>query len=332
MSYKSYSEQICEHLSFLKSKNFDIKELKINTDFIRSYEAGKCQSRGELAYKTRTRELNNGLTGLQTWFRGPQGETCSFQTYGLGPSENEKIILVDTIAKVDLQAEMTKYDEAGRKAYGFWQYSSISGKSAYLERKKVGCYGIRFRNSEQYGNVAVIPMLDVSGRLWNYQLLNPDGTKRQPKDARTEGLFHVLGNPVNGSVIGVAESYVTSASCLELTGIPTVCAFSCQNLKNVAVILRKRYPDSLLVVFADNDRHLEERSAANQGLIKGQEALNALGGGAVLVAPNFGDSEVSKGLSDWNDLIHHKGLDHAKIQLQEQLSKSLYPNLEQSEK
>ena len=56
MSYKSYSEQICEHLSFLKSKNFDIKELKINTDFIRSYEAGKCQSRGELAYNLISRK------------------------------------------------------------------------------------------------------------------------------------------------------------------------------------------------------------------------------------------------------------------------------------
>jgi hypothetical protein len=323
MPYKSYSVQIQEHLLFLKSKGFDITELKVNTDFVRSHEEGRCRSRGELAYKTRTKLLNNGLTGLQTWFRGPQGESCGFQTYGVGPSENEKAVHIDAVSKVGLHVDVKEYDEAGRKAYGFWQYSSTTGRSAYLERKKVGHYGIRFRSSDQYGDVAVIPMLDTSGRLWNYQLLNPDGTKRQPKDARTEGLFHTLGSPANGSLIGIAESYVTSASCLELTGIPTICAFNCQNLKPVALILRKCYPESQLVIFADNDRHLE-RATVNQGVLKGQGALDALGAGAFMVAPDFGDSEASKGLSDWNDLIQQKSIEYARAQMQEQLKKALH--------
>jgi hypothetical protein len=323
MSYKSYSEQIREHLIFLKSKYFDITELKINGDFVRIHQAGQCKSRGELAYKTRTVKLNNGLTGLQTWFRGPQGESCSFQTYGLGPSENEKIMHVDAFVEVNQNLNV-KHDAAGRKAYGFWQHSSTHGKSEYLERKKVGCYGIRFRKSEQYGDVAVIPMVDELGRLWNYQLLNPNGSKRQPKDARTEGLFYVIGTPINGHPLGIAESYVTSASCFELTGIPTVCAFSCQNLKNIAIMLKRRYPESLLVIFADNDRHLEERGGTNQGLVKGLEALNALDGKAIMVVPDFGDSTASKGLSDWNDLINQKGFEHAKIQVQEQIKKTCY--------
>jgi phage/plasmid primase-like uncharacterized protein len=321
MPYKSYSEQIREHLIFLKSNHFDITELEVNGDFVRSHQAGQCRSRGELAYKTRAMKLNNGLTGLQTWFRGPQGETCSFQTYGLGPSENEEIIHVEALVEAN-QKNTLKHDATGRKAYGFWQHSSIHGKSEYLERKQVGCYGIRFRRSEQYGDVAVIPMVDELGRLWNYQLLNPNGSKRQPKDARTEGLFHVIGTPTNGQLLGIAESYVTSASCFELTGIPTVCAFSCQNLKNIAVMLRKRYPESLLVIFADNDRHLEERGGTNQGLVKGLEALNGLDGKAIMVAPDFGDSVASKGLSDWNDLINQKGFEYAKIQINMKIQKT----------
>jgi putative DNA primase/helicase len=165
-------------------------------------------------------------------------------------------------------------------------------------------------------------MIDLLGRLWNYQLLNPDGTKRQPKDARTEGLFHTIGDPINGKLLGIAESYVTSASCFELTGIPTVCAFCCQNLKTIATMLRKRYPDSPLIIFADNDKHLEERRGTNQGVIKGVEAVNLIKDRITLLVSDFGDMAASKEHSDWNDLINQKGFECAKEQIQDQLNKS----------
>lgn len=319
MAYKSYSEQINEHLCFLRSQNFEIIELKINEDFVRIHQTGKSQSRGELAYKTRTTKLKNGLTGIQTWFRGSQGESSSFQTYGLGPQENEKIVHVEMYTEPKRIEDDKKYDAAGRKAYGFWQYSTLNGRSEYLERKKVGCYGIRFRSSPEFGDVAVIPMVDESGRLWSYQLLNSDGTKRQPKDARTEGLFHQIGAIINGQPIGIGESYVTSASCFEMTGIPTVCAFSCQNLKNIVMIIKQRYPQSRLIIFADNDKHLEIQGGANQGLVKAQEAIHKIEEHAFLIAPDFGISDPSKKLSDWNDLIMQKGFEYAKTQIGEQL-------------
>lgn len=320
MPFKTFSEQVSEHILFLRSKGFDIAELKVDTGFVRCPQAEKCQYRGELAYKTRITKLNNGLTGVQTWFRGEQGATSNFQTYGLGPSANEEVTdLKATVEAVQSNA-VAKHEVAGRKAYGFWQHSSANGRSEYLERKKVGYYGIRFRSSAEYGDVAVIPMFDASGRLWNYQLLNPDGSKRQPKDARTEGLFHLIGNPVDAQPLGIAESYVTSASCFELTGIATACAFSCQNLKNIAAILRQRYPKSRLIIFADNDRHLEARGVTNQGLTKGQEAITAIEGEVAMVAPDFGNLEICKELSDWNDLIKHKGFEYAREQITEQLN------------
>lgn len=319
MSYKSYSEQIHEHVMFLKSKGFDIENLKVNADFVRCRQTEKCHYRGELVYKTRTTKLNKGLTGLQTWFRGPQGESSSFQTYGLGPSENEEAMPLENSLEEELVIDTATQDAEGRKAYGFWQHSAASGRSDYLERKKVGCYGIRFRSSAQYGDVAVIPMVDSLGRLWSYQLLNPDGSKRQPKDARMKGLFHTVGTPVDGQSIGIAESYVTSASCFELTGIPTVCAFSCQNFKDIAMIFKQRYPKSRLIMFADNDRHLEVRGVANQGRSKALEAINSVEGETILVSPEFGPSKAVKGLTDWNDLIHHRGLEYAKTQIEEQL-------------
>ena len=79
---------------------------------------------------------------------------------------------------------------AARKAYGFWNYSSMQVRSEYLERKGVGYYGIRFRSGEKYGDVAIVPMVDEKRRISSYQILNSNGTKRQPKETRAEGLHH----------------------------------------------------------------------------------------------------------------------------------------------
>lgn len=333
MSYKRYFEQVQEHLNFLRSKGFYITDLKVNAGFVRCTESGLNQSRGELAYKTTSKLLNNGLTGLQTWFRGPGGETDRFLTYGLGLEGQEiqnlklaESLTVQTLkqsSNSDCIMDQSQYDEAGRKAYGFWQHSELTGSSAYLEKKQVGHHGIRFRSTEQYGTTAIIPMNDRYGRLWNYQILNRDGSKRHPKNARIEGLFHKIGIPVNGSVIGLAESYVTSSSCYELTGIPVICAFSSQNLKAIALIVRDLYPISFIAIFADNDRHLEIKGEPNQGLIKAQEALRALGKMAVVIEPTFGEHMASKETTDWNDLIRQKGLDFAKAQLKEKLNNVL---------
>jgi phosphate ABC transporter permease subunit PstA len=80
-------------------------------------------------------------------------------------------------------------------------------------------------------------MVDEHGRLWSYQLLNPNGTKRHPRDSRTEGLFHKLKEPMNGEPIGIAESYVTAATCFELIKFPIVTAFSSENLVAVTDIM-----------------------------------------------------------------------------------------------
>jgi phage/plasmid primase-like uncharacterized protein len=316
MSYQSYSDQVFQHLMFLQSKGFDITTVRVNADFVRCHQTGKHRCRGELVYKTRTVMLSNGLTGVQTWYRGPQGEVATFQTYGLGPRENEIEVHLENSMKVETEIE--KHETAARKVFGFWHHSKVEGRSEYLHRKKVGAYGIRFRNTLQYGDVAVVPMIDISGRLWNYQLLNPDGSKRHQKDGRVRELFHAVGYLNDGQPIGIAESYVTSATCFELTGIPTVCAFNCQNLKPIALLLSQRYANSRLLVFADNDRHLDALKKVNQGLTKGSEAAQAVRGG-VLVVPYFDLSVASKEMSDWNDLVHQKGHDYAKAQIETQL-------------
>ena len=99
-----------------------------------------------------------------------------------------------------------------------------------------------------------------------------------PKGARTRGLFHALQKPVNGEAIGIAESYVTAATCFELSGVSTVCCFSSGNMLDTALIMRKSYPNSPLVLFADDDRHLGERGLPNKGVCMALEAISCVGG------------------------------------------------------
>jgi phage/plasmid primase-like uncharacterized protein len=314
MSYKTYAEQLTEHIRFLQSQGLSIEQLNISGSFIRCPKEGQS-GRGELCYKSTLTKLNNGTVGIATWCRGLAGLQTSYQTYGLGPAEGESAPKVEVHSSQTKESISEMHCSVAKKAYGFWQHSSVTGSSDYLGRKSVGSYGIRFRQSDQYGNVAVIPMYDSDGKLWSYQLLNLDGKKRHPKDARTKGLFYKLKEPVNGKPIGIAESYVTAATCMELSDIPMVCAFSSSNLFDITKLMLSLHPASPIIIFGDNDRHLEKSGNQNVGRLKAQEAQNLSKNRIILAIPDFYNLEPSKEASDWNDLVRLKGKEFARNQI-----------------
>lgn len=314
MAYKTYAEQLQEHLQNLKDNNLLVSDLTLDK-WVRCRSLSDSKGRGEYAYIINTENLNNGLFGIRTSFRGPNG-SGSFKTYGLPPIGNESVSIVSNHCSNSSEA----HEIAARKSYGFWEHSLSRGRSDYLERKGVGCYSIRFRCSDQYGNVAVVPMRDENGKLWSYQLLNPDGTKRYPKDCRTEGLFHKLAQLINGKYIGIAESYVTAATCMELSGVPTVCAFTSENLVSVSKAIRLLCPASHIIFFADNDRHLEKTRNQNVGILKAHQACFVVERNFTIAIPEFDEIEPSKEASDWNDLVRLIGIEKAKNQLAQILS------------
>jgi len=306
MPYLSYADQLRQHLTFLQAHGLGVSELKVDAGFVRCHEIGKTKGHPSLAYKTAATGLESGLLGIGTWCRGPSGQS-SFKTYGHGPAGGEAVSLPPT-PPPSSSRDFTAYEEAARRAYGFWQHSDVQGESDYLKRKGVGSYGIRFRNSEQYGNAAVVPAYDIAGRLWSYQLLNADGSKHNAKGGRVSGLSHFLQPVVNRKSFGIAESYVTAATCFELTGIPTICAFSSHNLKEVALAWSHKCPDSPIIIFADNDRHIP----SNKGLDYAKDAAAAVGDRVLVLAPDFEDRPPAKDESDWNDLLRVCGTEVCK--------------------
>lgn len=316
-----YEEQVRSHVEFLRSCGLDVQILEFG-QFVRCCSIEEV-SKSKYVYICNAYKMNNkNFLGLSTWCRGKSGTESSFKTYGQN-SNNLEIITAPFHKPKTIHNLTETHEIAARRAYGFWKNSSLFGSSDYLTQKGVGAHGIRFRSSEEYGNIAVVPMRDIKGKLWSYQLLNTDGTKRFPKGAKISGLFHALNPLTNGSLIGIAESYVTAATCLELTGISTVCAFSCENLLEVTKTIKSLFPESRLILFADNDRHLEKNGSLNKGISKASEALKSIYNFGCIVSPDFEELVPSKEASDWNDLVRVKGLDFSMRQIKEKINKKL---------
>lgn len=211
------------------------------------------------------------------------------------------------------QARAAEAERAARRAQGLWSKLAPSGESAYLERKGVGAYGLRF--SPKSG-AAVVPVCDAGGRIHGLQILRPSGSERQPAKQFwptgmvKRGHFHLFGgSPV--MMVLVAEGYATGATLHAATGYPVAVAFDAGNLAPVCQALRKRYKGAKILVCADDDSF----SDGNPGITAASTAAVACDG--AWVAPTWStdtqaqrEARAAKGdkLTDFNDLQHLEGL------------------------
>ena len=153
-------------------------------------------------------------------------------------------------------ARKREADKAAEAATFMWGKLSESGESEYLDAKKVGAYGMRFSPS----GAAALPLLDTAGRIHGLQILRTqaaaDKARKPAKEFWPRGLvkkghFHLIGSP--SWVVLIAEGYATAATLHMATGHPVAVAFDAGNLAPVAEALRKRYPQTKILVCADND-------------------------------------------------------------------------------
>ena len=191
------------------------------------------------------------MIGLLTWCRGDMGNSLQHtrRTVGRASRRNDRFFS-ETKFQMQSQPVMKKNIHLSadlKKIKKFWDLSSRHGRADYLERKGVESYRIRFRDN-QYGRVAVVPIVNVSDKLCGHQILNSNGSKVFAKGMQLKGAFHRLTKLTDDSAIGIAESYVTAATCLEFVNMPMVTAFTSSNLEHVVMALQKRYPKSPLVI------------------------------------------------------------------------------------
>ena len=218
------------------------------------------------------------------------------------------------------QAEQARqqaaHDDAALEAQRQWDDASETGESAYLTRKGVPAYGVRFSS----GGGLFVPLRDASGKLWNRQRIAPEKPSNGGPDklflkaARKSGLWHLIGDvgtlssPVDSdstapAVLLVAEGYATAASLHQATGYPVAVAFDAGNLVHVAKALRSQYPAALLVLCGDDDVQTFAQTGHNPGRDKATAVARAVRGLAVFPEP------LPEGGSDFNDLHQAAGLD-----------------------
>lgn len=168
----------------------------------------------------------------------------------------------------------------------------------YLERKNVGPHGARLR--VKTGEL-IIPVYHADGLPWSLQRITAKGDKWFLSGGQIRcGYYPMAEAGDDKSVIVIAEGFATAASVRAVLGVPTICAFNAGNLEPVAKSMRHKYPNSRIIIAADNDRFTQ---SGNTGIAKAREAAVAVKG--FIVYPEFPEN-ITEG-TDWNDYINTQG-------------------------
>jgi antirestriction protein ArdC/phage/plasmid primase-like uncharacterized protein len=222
------------------------------------------------------------------------------------------------------------------------EYASLPSATedhAYLKAKGVKSHGLKL---DERSNL-VMPIKDIDGKQWSAQRINTN-FKGLEKGGKKTGNFHLIGadNLKDTKEVIIVEGYATGATVHEATGTPVVVAIDGGNLKPVAEAIRDKYPDKPILIAGDNDIQRELAGKDNVGKIKATEAAETSKSFAII--PQFSNTEIKDGATDFNDMAKHRGpkeikriinnaMQHAKSKAQEiQKQQSKSQNMDQHKK
>lgn len=197
--------------------------------------------------------------------------------------------------------------------------AKASNDHPYLKRKGVKAHGIRLRAK---GNELVLPLRDVTGKIWTIQRITEGGGKYLWTGAKKKGTFFLFDGAVNGIIL-LCEGYATGATLFEATGYTVAACIDSGNIKEVARALKQdqELPDVKIVICADNDAFTmkpDKVTPWNVGIEAAQKAAAEIGG-AFVVWPSF--QALAEGFykankpTDFNDLQNCISLDEVKKQI-----------------
>jgi len=196
------------------------------------------------------------------------------------------------------------HDEAAQNAQAIWDASKPAKKHDYLTKKGIEGHNIRISSR---GDL-VIPARSSDGQLHTLQFIDATGVKKFLPGGKIKGCYATLVSKNSDlSTICVCEGYATGASIFKATQFPVAVAFNAGNLSLVTEAIRKKYPNVLIVICADNDQWTLE-PIKNPGIHYATEAATKFGG--VIALPMF--SDLSNKPTDFNDLYLLEGIEKVK--------------------
>ncbi|QKN87891.1 putative primase [Acinetobacter phage vB_AbaP_Alexa] len=200
--------------------------------------------------------------------------------------------------------------EVARLANLAWEASLPAYEHPYTTRKGVKIYGARIGNFPVYKApepgktiepfkqipALLVPIHAKSGKIVSLQAYFFEdqpfyGDRAYMKDGQKQGGYCLIGSPRDK--MAIVEGYATGCSVHEATGWTVIVAFDKGNLKKVAEITRKNFPQAEIIIAGDNDVSGDGNKAAAEA----GQAIN----GRVILPPTAG--------MDWNDVHQRDGLE-----------------------
>lgn len=215
--------------------------------------------------------------------------------------------------------EIQKTEAAYRRSKCEWRARTFWNKfycnddvtqHPYVIRKHIIPY-----YAKQCRSWLLVPVTDIEHKLMTVQIIKPDGFKRVWKGTSHKGLMTWLSDPLPAyfdKFIYLCEGYATGCTIKEALDVPVVCALSAKNLMLVGNALRKHFPNSGIMICADNDSYGDY----NIGIECANATMNAIG--MPMRNPCFKKYDISSKPTDFNDLLALAGKDIVRQQLNRQ--------------
>ncbi|HEV2491481.1 MAG TPA: DUF3631 domain-containing protein [Terriglobia bacterium] len=208
---------------------------------------------------------------------------------------------IEADARLEAEIAVNQAKARARAKYIWNRVALAPSNHPYLVKKHISPNGAKLHR-----NLLLLPVRDVEGALHSLQFIGASGEKNFLTGGRVSGCCCAIECP--GQRIYVAEGFATGATIHEVTGEAVAVAFNASNLKPVAIAIRKKHPETELVIAADNDAWTD----GNPGQAHAFEAAKAVK--AKVALPRFRDTSTRP--TDFNDLFVLEGAEEVRKQLE----------------
>lgn len=182
--------------------------------------------------------------------------------------------------------------------YGKMAVITQAGESDYLKAKGLTSFTFPILSDGRL----LLSLVDETGTITAAQTITPDGDKRLVTGSAKKGAFYPVQKPPEQvNTVIIAEGLATTLSIhLMRPDAFTVAAIDAGNLKPVAEVMRRKYPEAQIIIAGDNDIKPDE---LNTGKEKAEQAAKSVAGWVALPPTEY--------KADWDDYRQSNDLECA---------------------
>jgi putative DNA primase/helicase len=229
------------------------------------------------------------------------GIVKTWHSNGNQSTDHNKLQLKETIERQKIKKNQEQL-MVGMEAERKYRASKEVFEHAYLTAKDI--YPVK--GMKQFRKSLIIPLFDIESenhQIMNIQSIQANGVKRFMKGGKVKGLCFPVGELYSElDSIYITEGVSTAVSVYLKTYSLVLAAMNAGNLMEVALLARKRWPKTKIIIAGDDDWLTQQRTDVNPGVEKAIEAAIAIDG--LTYFPPFTDDQKKRNLSDWNDYLN----------------------------